>query len=98
MRQFAERLYKSKIWQDTRDAYASSVGGLCEICLANGQYNAGEIVHHKIHLTPQNIDDPDITLNWNNLQLLCRDCHGMVHRGNMRYRVDSMGHVISPPN
>lgn len=31
----------------------------------------GAIVHHKEHLTPQNINDPDITLSEDNLELLC---------------------------
>ena len=39
----------------------------------------GEIVHHKTHLTPENIDDPTVTLNEDNLELLCRDCHGVEH-------------------
>ena len=34
--------------------------------LKEGRYTAGEIVHHKIELTPENIDDPGITLSWDN--------------------------------
>jgi len=36
-------------------------------------------VHHKIHLTPHNIDDPNITLSEDNLELLCRECHAIEH-------------------
>lgn len=50
--------------------------GLCVRC-----GRPGEIVHHKIYLTPENIDDPNITLNEDNLELLCRDCHAMEHLG-----------------
>jgi predicted kinase len=39
----------------------------------------GKEVHHKTFLTPENINDPDITLGWDNLQLLCRPCHNAVH-------------------
>ena len=38
-----------------------------------------KIVHHKIALTPENINDPNITLNWENLELLCQDCHNKEH-------------------
>lgn len=71
-----------------------SVGGLCEKCLKEGRYEPGEIVHHKIHLTPQNINDPSISLNWDNLELLCRLHHGDEHSKRVRrYKVDALGHV-----
>ena len=94
MKPYAEKFYKSQRWQDTRNAYASSVGGLCEICKSKGLYVAGEIVHHKIHINPDNINDPNITLDWNNLQLVCRDCHAEIHAGtDKRYAVDEWGRV-----
>ena len=86
--------YKTKAWKDCRKAYAKSVGGLCEHCYAKGRITAGEIVHHVIHLSPQNMHDPQITLNWDNLVLLCRDCHGNEHRTNKkRFKVDAMGKI-----
>lgn len=95
MKDYAARLYKSLAWQQTREAYAKSVGGLCEICLSKGLYNAGEIVHHKVHITPENINDPNITLNWENLELVCRECHASLHdRRKRRYSLDDMGRVI----
>ena len=73
MKEFAKSFYKSKAWQHTRSEYAASVGGLCEACLRKGLYKAGEIVHHKKELTPDNITDPTVALSWDNLELLCRD-------------------------
>ena len=94
MKEFAAKFYKSKRWQDCRRAYASSVGGLCERCLKRGLYSAGEIVHHKVPITPENIDDPNVTLRWDNLELLCRDCHGSEHRGfERRWKVDEAGRI-----
>lgn len=55
--------------------------GLCERCFAMGQYMTAKLVHHKTHLTPDNIDDPEISLNFDNLQRLCQDCHAVVHSG-----------------
>lgn len=95
MKPYAESFYKSQAWQKTRNAYAKSKGGLCERCLSNGKYKAGEIVHHKIYITPDNISDPSITLDWNNLELVCRDCHAEIHTGvPRRYKVDELGRVL----
>lgn len=101
MKPFARRFYSSKAWQRTRAAYAKSRGNLCEICLSKGLFNPCEIVHHKIELTPDNIDDPDITLNWDNLQCVCRDCHADIHgyysgrrgKNHLRYSLDELGRV-----
>lgn len=93
MREFAEQFYNSPAWRETRKAFRKSKGGLCERCLRKGLYRPGEIVHHKVYLTPENITDPNISLSWENLELLCRDCHGNEHRGERRYKVDSMGRV-----
>lgn len=95
MKPYAERFYKSKKWQATKDAYKKSKGGLCERCLSRGLYSLGEIVHHKKHITPENITDPSITLAWSNLELLCRSCHGEEHspyRGR-RYLCSSDGKI-----
>lgn len=95
MRDFAALFYKSKAWQHCRDAYARSKRGLCERCLMQGRYNAGVIVHHKIHLTPDNINDPNITLNPDNLMLLCRDCHALAHKPTKRFKVDEFGRITA---
>lgn len=44
-----------------------------------GLYTPGEIVHHVIELTPENINDENITLNYSNLELVCRNCHKEIH-------------------
>lgn len=93
-KEYAQSFYKSKRWQRCREAYAKSVGGLCEICWQNGIVKPGVIVHHKIHITPDNINDPEVVLNWDNLQLVCRDCHAKIHeRVQKRYTVDDLGRV-----
>lgn len=78
-REFAKSFYHSKQWKKTRDAYAAKRHWLCERCLRLGFYSRGEIVHHKVHLTPENINDPSISLSEDNLELLCRDCHAKEH-------------------
>ena len=95
MKPYAASFYKSQQWEKTRELYIRSVGGLCEICEQNGKIVAGTTVHHRIPLSPENINDPDITLNFNNLCLVCRDCHAKIHSGSQRrYEIDELGRVI----
>ena len=99
MSEFNNPFYKTVAWKRCREAYAKSVGGLCERCLAKGMYVPGEIVHHKVHLTPKNITDPNVSLNWDNLELVCRKCHGDEHqRLKKRYTIDEHGRVLIVPD
>jgi len=95
--EFSRGFYNSKVWYRTRNAYYKAKGGLCEECYRNGLINEGEIVHHKIHLTPDNIDNPLISLDWNNLELLCRECHEKIHntKPKKRYQIDGDGNVLT---
>lgn len=73
-KEYAVKFYRSKAWIDCRDSYFKFKHGLCERC-----GNGGLIVHHKRYITPDNISDPEITLNWDNLELLCERCHQHEH-------------------
>lgn len=95
MKKGFERFYKSAAWNAARSVYAAKVGGLCECCLAKGIYVPGEIVHHIIPITAENIDDPSITLCFDNLMLLCRECHAARHGSTRRYQIDATGRVIA---
>ena len=67
-------------------------GGNCERCAARGEVTAGAEVHHKKRLNKYNITDPNITLNYDNLELLCERCHQIEH-GKQEVRTDANGHV-----
>lgn len=30
-------------------------------------------------MTPDNINDQEVTLNWSKLEYLCKDCHELAH-------------------
>lgn len=97
-REFAEAFYKSKAWTTTRALYILQVGGLCEDCMAKGIYRPGKIVHHRKHLTPENINNPNIALGFDNLKLVCQDCHAAEHAKDkgLRYSFDADGNLILP--
>lgn len=95
MKEWQQPFYTSQAWKNTREEYKKSVGGLCELCYEQGIVKAGELVHHKIPLNPQNITNADIALDWSNLQCLCREHHAAVHDKKMRrYKLDELGRVI----
>lgn len=97
-REFAREFYNSSAWAKCARAYKKFRRGLCENCLAKGIYTPGVIVHHVVHLDPINISDPKIALSFDNLRLLCRDCHAKEHGAVKRYFFDEHGRLKIPPN
>lgn len=75
-RNFAKAFYNSPEWKKVREAALMRDRYLCVKC-----GRPAEEVHHKKHITPDNIGDVSITLNLENLASLCRDCHFEEHRG-----------------
>ena len=104
-REFAVAFYHSGAWKRAREAYMKKVVDspwgkvppyVCERCFAQGETTAATVVHHVRHITPENINDPYVTLDERNFQRLCVDCHAAVHSGCERPRVafDEMGNVV----
>ncbi len=93
-RPFAKPFYRSKEWEKVRQYVIRRDKYLCQKC-----GSPAEEVHHKIHLSPENINDPEIALSPDNLVSLCRDCHFREH-GNKRtavadeYEFDENGFII----
>ena len=94
-----EAFYVSWTWRKCRKAFANSKGNLCERCLKRGIIEAGSKdrpleVHHKIQLTDENVTDPKVALNWDNLELLCKTCHDQEkERKKKRWKVGPDGRV-----
>lgn len=70
------RFYRSAKWKKCRDGYYNTKNGICERC-----GGLGTQVHHRIYLTDENLKDPTVALNWENLELLCDKCHAEEHHG-----------------
>ena len=73
-KEFSKGFYKTKAWKQTREYIFNKYHGLCADC-----GKPGKEVHHKEFLTPDNINDTNITLGEDNLILLCKDCHHRRH-------------------
>ena len=85
-RQFARQFYSSKAWQDCRNEYMKRAHYLCEDCMRRGIYKPAKEVHHIEELTPENIYRPEVSLNFNNLIALCKECHKARHKEHDRGR------------
>ncbi len=62
--------YASPPWGRMR-LYKLSLNPLCEQCQKNGLIVAAAEVHHIIEIS----EDPDLALDINNLESLCKRCH-----------------------
>lgn len=73
-KEWALSFYRSKAWVQCRIGYMLSQNYICERC-----GDTAKICHHIEHLTPENIDNPNMTLNWDNLESVCQECHNIEH-------------------
>ena len=94
-KEFSNPFYHSPAWVKCRESYIKMRGGLCEDCLAKGLIVPGRVVHHIRPLTPENITDPSVTLSFDNLRLVCQNCHAEEHHPTgLRYAFGPDGEVL----
>ncbi|WP_339164705.1 HNH endonuclease [Siminovitchia sp. FSL H7-0308] len=74
-KRIGDKIYQTQAWRKLRQYYYDSQHGICERC-----GSPGDIVHHTIPITKENVNDPSITLNKDLLELLCHDCHNKEHK------------------
>lgn len=67
--------YNSKKWHDLRNFKWQESNGLCEKCLAKGIVKEGVEVHHLVEISK----DWNKRFDYNNLILLCKECHQEMH-------------------
>ena len=68
--------YNSSEWRTLRSGYIAE-NPLCEHCKQYGKLTPGQVVDHikPVHL------NPELSLDWDNLQTLCHSCHARkTHR------------------
>lgn len=88
-KEYAKLFYDSRQWKRVSSAYMTSKNYICERC-----GSPGVICHHKIYINPGNISNPSITLNTDNLECLCANCHNEEHKPKHNVTVfDTAGNV-----
>ena len=73
-KEWAKAFYASGPWQRVREYVLRRDRFMCQRCK-----RPADTVHHKVRLTPDNIHDPMISLNPDNLEAICDDCHKAEH-------------------
>ena len=103
-RNLLKEFYQSKAWKSVREIALKRDNYICQKC----KIRPAELVHHKIHLNPQNVYDNSIALDLNNLISVCASCHAELHKGehgmgrineeDYPYTFDDKGMLISKGN
>jgi 5-methylcytosine-specific restriction endonuclease McrA len=92
-RDFSRQFYRSKAWRQTREQALRRDLFTCRDC--GGRATE---VHHKNAITAENINDSNITLNLDNLESLCWQCHDKRTKGGGdigdEYKFNENGHVV----
>jgi len=77
---FSGQLYVSKAWRELRFNLIIERGPVCQHCSKLVIDISKLIGHYKIALSPNNITDINITLNKDNVELICSRCHDAIHK------------------
>ena len=72
--------YTGKEWRSLCWLLRLKANNRCQRCNAEILDIKYLIGHHKIELTPDNIHNPSIALNPDNIEMICQTCHNKEHR------------------
>lgn len=103
------KFYNSKLWNEVKNNVWLKQNLLCNRCgkpvyvdglsdwIPKENRRTG-IVHHIVYLNDTNIYDDNLTINEDNLEGLCKDCHEKEHHKNIStrngYMFDDEGNLI----
>lgn len=97
---YAKSFYASKQWREMREYVFKRDGYLCCLC-----GRPATEVHHVRRITPDNINDVRVTVNADNLESLCSECHKRIHETDRHahlreagWRYDADGMPYPPGN
>lgn len=72
--------YGSEAWQTFRMVVINQRGLNCEYCSELVTKSNELTLHHKIELTPENVNDVLISLNPDNIMVVHHECHNKIHK------------------
>lgn len=108
-----KEFYNSKLWKNVKKSIWLKQNLLCNRChrpvYVDGisEYTPKEnrrtgIVHHKIYLDNSNVYNDEITINEDNLEGLCKECHEKEHHQDVSvrrgYEFDEYGNIVKKGN
>ena len=78
-------------WINFRLMLIAERGNKCQRCGKIIPRSIDIIGHHKTELTPENVHDYNISLNPDNVDLVCYDCHNAIHK---RFGYQNKGRTV----
>ena len=69
-------IYNTARWRRLRGQVLVRDGHLCQSCKREGRTGPAEIVHHSLTVDSH----PELTWDIDNLESVCRACHGAEHK------------------
>jgi len=70
-----KKFYKSGVWKNKREQILKRDNFECQRCKRNGEFSKAKVVHHIKHLD----EFPELALDDDNLESLCKQCHNKEH-------------------
>ena len=89
--------YASDLWINFRLSLIAERGPYCQKCGRLIANHLDIIGHHKIELTPENVHDTMISLNPDNVLLVCHGCHDEIHNRFGHHTTKGVYIVFGPP-
>lgn len=80
--------YNNTSWKKLRDTYIKQ-NPLCELCLIDGKVTPATDVHHKQSPFKNGAINYQLLNDIENLQSLCKECHGKVHANQQGHLTNS---------
>jgi hypothetical protein len=93
-----QTFYASDAWRNFRIVIINERGPTCEHC--NRRIACSEDItlhHHPIELTPDNYMDTTISLNPENILVVCHACHNILHRRNAKQSMKRGVYLVYGP-
>ncbi|MTK74006.1 HNH endonuclease, partial [Turicibacter sanguinis] len=98
-----DSFYKSDKWIKFRLAYIGEHNPICADCQKFIIESKGLHLHHIEELTLENVNDANVSLNPDNIVILCHDCHNKRHQrfgygyGNRKTKWDKGVYLVYGP-
>jgi hypothetical protein len=89
--------YASETWIKFRLAIIAERGPVCQKCKRVIGNSIDCTLHHAKELTPENVADASLSLNPENVLVVCHDCHNQIHHRFGHHTAHGTYIVFGPP-
>lgn len=93
-----QSFYASDDWRTLRQIKMLEAGGKCAMCHKDYYTDTSKLTAHHIDpLTDENLNDPYVALNLDNVMIVCHDCHNKIHGHGFKPRQNKKVAIVYGP-